>query len=58
MFDREGLVWSDWFLWNGQKEEKWQIKNKQRNEYKEVTEEEWKKIEKEQDERRLNKYGG
>ena len=43
-WNREGLSWSKWFQWNGTVQEKWQLKNKQKNEYKEVTEEEWLEI--------------
>jgi len=53
---REGLVWSQWFPWNGIIEEKWQMKNKQKNEYKEVSDCEWNKIRKEQEEELDKKY--
>ena len=47
---REGLVWSKWFPWKGGEAEKWQLHNKQLNEYKTVTTAEWKEIEKKQEE--------
>lgn len=50
IWTRDGLKWSAWFKWNGKIEEKWQMKNKQKNEYKDVTIEEFEKIEKEQEE--------
>ena len=43
---REGLKWSKWFLWRGGNMEQWQLRNKQLNEYKVVSEEEWKKMKK------------
>lgn len=46
---RNGLMWSKWFPWQGCNEEKWQLKNKQLNEYMTVTEYEWKAIQKEQE---------
>lgn len=49
---KDGLSWSKWFPWVGSMEEKFQIKNKLSNEYKEVTEDEWFQIEKEQDEKK------
>lgn len=55
-FGRNGLEWSDWFVWNGKEREKWQMKNKQKNEYKEVTEEEWSEIQRKQDEERCKRY--
>ena len=48
IFTREGKKWGKWFPWNGVIKEKWQLKNKLKNEYKEVSEEEWKKMDKEQ----------
>lgn len=48
LFTKNGIVWSKWFSWNGTIEEKWQLKNKLKNEYKEVTEEEWNNIQKSQ----------
>jgi len=56
-YTRNGIEWSDWFVWNGKDKEKWQVKNKQKNEYKEVTEDEWKQIQEEQDKRLFLKYG-
>ena len=55
-WSKGGLVWSKWFPWNGIIEEKWQMKNKQKNEYKDVSEQEWKEIEKQQDEEYDKKY--
>lgn len=40
IWTKNGLEWSKWFKWCGVVEEKWQIKNKQKNEYKEISEEE------------------
>lgn len=45
---RNGLEWTKWFPWAGGEAEEWQFKNKQLNEYKEVTESEWQRIQKEQ----------
>ena len=44
LFTRDGIVWSKWFVWNGTIEEKWQLKNKLKNEYKEITSDEWPEI--------------
>jgi hypothetical protein len=55
-YRRNGLGWSDWFVFNGKEREKWQVKNKHKNEYWDVTEEEWKDIQKKQDEERLKRY--
>lgn len=46
---KDGKMWSDWFEWDGLTDEKWQLKNKLKNEFKEVSEEEWKAISEEQD---------
>ena len=45
---RNGKVFGKWFVWNGMIEEKWQFKNRLKNEYKEVSDEEWKKIQEKQ----------
>ena len=44
-FTRHGVTWSPWFKFNGECDEKWQLKNKLKNDYMEVSEEEWKEIE-------------
>lgn len=50
IWTRNGLEWCNWFPDDDDcVTEKWQLKNKQKNEYREVTEEEWKEIEKEQE---------
>jgi hypothetical protein len=54
MWTRNGLEWNKWFPYDGPDDEKWQIKNKLKNEFKEVTEKEWKEIEKEQEENKHN----
>lgn len=56
IWSKDGLTWSDWFLFNGGDQEKWQLKNKQLNEYKEVTEEEWSNILKSQEDVKNQKY--
>lgn len=48
-FTKNGIEWSKWFPWNGKEEEKWQLKNKLKNEYKQLSEKEWLSIQKEQD---------
>lgn len=45
---RDGISWSKWFRAFGSLDEKWQLSNKLKNEYKEVTEEEWNEINKKQ----------
>lgn len=32
-WSKEGIVWSQWYNWDGNLMEKWQLKNKLRNEY-------------------------
>lgn len=34
-YSRDGIVWTDWFKWNSTIRDKWQLKNKLLNEYKE-----------------------
>ena len=53
---RDGIQWSYWFPYSGDENEKWQLNNKLKNEYKEVTNEEWDRINKEQQEHRKKKY--
>ena len=33
-YTREGKVWTDWFEWESDIRDPWQLKNKLRNEYK------------------------
>lgn len=33
-FSNEGIKWTEWFLWDSDIVEKWQLKNKLRNDYK------------------------
>lgn len=33
---KDGIVWTDWFEWNSSIRDKWQLKNKLLNEYKEI----------------------
>lgn len=33
---REGLKWTDWFIWKSDIRDPWQLKNRLRNEYKDV----------------------
>lgn len=35
MYTRDGIVWSDWFKWDSDNRDPWQLKNKLKNEYKE-----------------------
>lgn len=35
-YTKGGKTWSEWFEWNSTLREPWQLKNKLRNEYKEV----------------------
>ena len=49
-FTRNGISWSYWFPYDGRDSEKFQFGKKLKNEYKEVSEEEWEQIKKEQDE--------
>lgn len=51
-----GLEWSDWFISTSSLEDKWQLKNKQLNEYRTVTDEEWKLIKQEQKKRKEMLY--
>ena len=41
---REGKVWTKWFPWKSDLRDKWQLNNRLKNEYKEVTEEEFKQL--------------
>ena len=56
MWSKDGLVWSKWFPCNGLNEEKWQLKNKQKNEYMDATEEEWSLLNSQQEEETEKKY--
>lgn len=33
-YGKNGIEWTDWFPWNSNSREKWQLKNKLLNEYK------------------------
>lgn len=33
-YTREGKTWTDWFIWNSDNRDPWQLKNKLKNEYK------------------------
>lgn len=33
MYTRDGIVWSDWFKWDSDNRDPWQLKNKLKNEY-------------------------
>ena len=33
---REGKKWTEWFVWTSDDRDPWQLKNRLRNEYKEV----------------------
>lgn len=35
-WSREGKKWTDWFVWLSDNRDPWQLKNKLKNEYKEV----------------------
>ena len=35
-WSRDGIVWTDWFKWNSDLRDKWQLKNKLLNEYKSI----------------------
>ena len=34
-FTKDGIAWTDWFLWTSDIDEKWQVSKKLKNEYKE-----------------------
>lgn len=34
-YSKDGIVWTDWFVYDSEYKEKWQMKNKLLNEYKE-----------------------
>lgn len=55
MWGKNGPKWNCWFPYNGSEDDEWQLKNKLKNEYKEVTEEEWLEISKQQEENKRNK---
>ena len=56
MWTMNGLEWSNWFPFHGKEKEKWQLKNKLRNEYMDVANEEWLEIDKSQHENIKKKY--
>lgn len=35
-YSKEGIKWSNWFIWDSTLMDKWQLKDKLLNEYKEV----------------------
>lgn len=56
IWTQNGLEWTDWFVSNDSLEDKWQLKNKQYNEYQTVTDEEWKSIKETQKKRKEDLY--